>query len=98
MLRLSAVLFIFFFLELVIAEDISVRPAVKVIVGFSKREPFVYANQLGTLKGLDISIMENFARKFNLKLEFVEQKISLNELSNNNKKVFEDYVQQSGLQ
>ena len=98
MLRLSAVLFIFFFLELVIAEDISVRPTEKIIVGFSKREPFIYANKSGTLKGLDISIMENFARKFNLKLEFVEQKISLNELSNNNKKVFEDYVQRSGLQ
>lgn len=90
--------FIFFFLTLVIAEDISMRPTEKIIVGFSKREPFIYTNQLGTPKGLDISIMENFAQKFKLQLEFVEQKMSLNEVSDNNEKAFEEYIQQIDLQ
>ena len=69
-----------------------------IVVGFMKREPFIYANRFGTLKGLHISIMENFARKFNLKLKFVEQNISLNEVSNNKAKNVENYNQQSNLQ
>lgn len=70
----------------------------RIVVGFAKREPFIYANKFGTLKGLDVSIMENFARKLKLKLEFVEQNFSLNEVSNNNKNLFEDYMQQNHLQ
>lgn len=92
------VLFKFFFLKLIIAgEVLAMEPTEKIIVGFTKREPFVYTDQHGNRNGLDIMIMENFARKHNLKLEYIEHNISLNEISNN-KKAFEEYIQQDDLQ
>lgn len=73
------------------------EPSERIIVGYSKREPFVYTNKDGTLRGLDVMIMENFAGKLNLKLEYVEHNISLNEISNN-EEAFEKYIQQTYLQ
>ena len=95
---LFGILFISFFLVSVIATSDLIRPTERIVVGFLKREPFIYANRFGTLKGLDISIMDNFASKYNLELEFVEQNISLNEMSNNNELFSENYIQHKGLQ
>lgn len=72
------------------------EPIKRITIGYSKREPFVYTNRVGELRGLDVMIMENFARKFNLKLEYIEHNISLNEISNDNE-AFEEYIQQDDL-
>lgn len=44
-------------------------------------EPFViYDRKSSTLKGLDVDIIENFAKKFNLHVKFLLSNESLNEL------------------
>lgn len=88
----------FFFFELIIAAEIAtMKTTEKIFVGFTKREPFVSIDQIGTQKGLDEFIMNNFARKFNLSLEYVEKNISLNEISNN-KETFEEYIKQKDVE
>lgn len=96
MLRGLTIIFSLFFLKLIITEELSIEPKKRITVGFFKREPFIYTNNIGKLMGLDVVIMENFARKFNFELKYIEHNISLNEISNN-REIFADYMQQSHL-
>lgn len=54
------------------------HPDHKITVALSERDPFVVFNQNGAPKGLDILIIENFARKLNLKIDYFLVNISLN--------------------
>lgn len=94
--RMFVTLFKLCLLELITAGALT-EPKRRIVVGFTKREPFVFTNQVGALKGLDVLIVKNFARKFNLKLEFIEQTVSMNEIWKNYK-VFEVHTQQINLQ
>ena len=50
----------------------------KISILFSNFEPFVIANQNEEApKGLDVSIMENFFKKFKLKTEYIRSNQSL---------------------
>lgn len=73
---------------------ISIVPQVrcidKITVAFSKQEPFVSIDQSGRLKGLDVSIITNFAQKLNLKVEFLFINASLNYILSN-EKIFEAF-------
>lgn len=53
-------------------------PDYKITVALSERNPFVILNQNGAPKGLDILIIENFARKLNLQIDYFLVNISLN--------------------
>lgn len=55
----------------------------EITVAFSKRDPFVVRNQYGELGGLDILIINNFARKVHLNVKYMEQNSSLNEILEN---------------
>lgn len=52
----------------------------KISIMFSNRQPFVIANSLSEAKTkrLDVSIIENFSKKFNLKTEYIQSNDSLN--------------------
>lgn len=50
----------------------------KITVALSERRPFVILDQNGTPKGLDISIIENFAKKFHLQIDYIVINSSLN--------------------
>lgn len=54
----------------------------EIVVAFSKRPPFVYQDQNGALKGLDILIIENFAKKAKLRVKYKEFNGSLNVMIN----------------
>lgn len=53
-------------------------PDYKITVALSERNPFVILNQNGAPKGLDILIIENFARKSNLQIDYFLVNMSLN--------------------
>lgn len=50
----------------------------KITVALSERKPFVFHDQNGILKGLDVSIIESFAKKHNLLINYVFVNVSLN--------------------
>lgn len=52
-------------------------------VGLSERKPFTYLNENGIPKGLDVLIMDNFAKEFNFQLEFIIINSSLNYIFTN---------------
>lgn len=57
-----------------------VRPkhTMEISVMFSKHEPFVVeSNRSDMIKGLDVSIIANFARKFNLQTKYIRSNESL---------------------
>lgn len=54
------------------------RPDHKIAVVLSERNPIVALNQNRTPKGIDILIIENFARKLNLKVDYFLVNTSLN--------------------
>lgn len=53
-------------------------PDHKITVTLSERKPFVFLNENGAPKGLDVLIIENFARKLNLKIDYFIVDSSLN--------------------
>lgn len=60
----------------------SSRSNKEIVVAFSERPPFVFQDQNGALKGLDILIVENFAKKSNLKIKYKKFTGSLNAMLN----------------
>lgn len=50
----------------------------KITVAISERRPFVTVDQNGRQSGLDVSIIENFAKKFHFQVEYVKINQSLN--------------------
>lgn len=52
----------------------------EIVVAFSQRPPFVFQNSAGALNGLDILLVENFAKKTNLQIKYIEYKTPLNEV------------------
>lgn len=57
-------------------------------VAFSIKRPFVYHDQNGKLKGLDILIIENFAQENGLRVKFIEFN-AMNLLKNQLQSVFQ---------
>lgn len=55
----------------------------KITVALSERKPFTYLDQNGVPKGLDILIIENFAKKFKFQLDFIIVNSSLNYIFTN---------------
>lgn len=51
-------------------------PSIK--VALSERKPFAIVDQNGKPNGLDVQIIENFAKKLNLRLEYFFVNLSLN--------------------
>lgn len=54
----------------------------EILVGFLMRKPFVFRNEAGALEGLDVLMIENFAKKFNLHVNYLEYNTSTIELFN----------------
>lgn len=52
----------------------------EIFVAFSTRKPFAYRSQSGAVKGLDFLIIENFARRINANVKYIEYNISFNGL------------------
>lgn len=50
----------------------------KISVVLSQRKPFVVIDQNGPPKGLDVSIVENFANTFNLQINYLIVNMSMN--------------------
>lgn len=50
----------------------------RISIMYSKRSPFVMQSGSAPPKGMDVSIIENFARKFNLQIDYVQSNESLN--------------------
>lgn len=50
----------------------------KITVAVSEQKPFSYLDQNGKPKGIDVEIIENFGRKFNLQIDYVPFNTSLN--------------------
>lgn len=55
------------------------NPIQKLIIMASQAKPYVY-EQKQSFRGLDIDIIENFAKKHNLKIEYVSASESLREV------------------
>lgn len=49
----------------------------KITVGLSVRKPFMMLNQNSAPTGIDIMIIENFARKLNLTIDYILVNVSL---------------------
>lgn len=59
---------------------------------FSNREPFVIEDKINyVLNGLDVSIMENFAKKFNFKTEYIRSNQPLN-LAFHSEEAFQNFT------
>lgn len=43
----------------------------KIIVAIAQRKPFTIINENGPPSGLDVQIIDQFARKFNLKVDYL---------------------------
>lgn len=56
------------------------KPNKEIVVGFSNRPPFVFQDKNGAMKGLDVLIIENFAKKANLQIKYKHFDASLNEM------------------
>lgn len=50
--------------------SIQVRSQEKIIVAFTERKLFVMLDEDGTPKGLDVLVIQNFVRKFNLQVDY----------------------------
>lgn len=71
------------FIGIIASEECAAsRSHKEIVVAFSKKPPFVYQNQNGVLKGLDILIIENFAKKAKLRVKYKEFNGSLNAMLN----------------
>lgn len=64
----------------------------KITVALSERKPFAMLDQNGTPKGLDVLIVENFAQKFHLQIDYVVINSSLNYIFTN-----EEYLLASSI-
>lgn len=81
--RMMMWLFGILFAEIVTCkESVILNSNEEILVAFSNRPPFVYKDENGALKGLDILIIENFARKFDRRIKYEEMNKSLNEMFN----------------
>lgn len=69
-----------FLLKITIAEVVDAIKPKEIFIAFSARVPFVYRSQMGELKGLDILIIENFAKKLKFNIKYVEYNTSFNEM------------------
>lgn len=70
-----------FLLKITIAEGVdAIKIPKEIFVAFSARVPFVYRSKTGKLKGLDILIIENFAKKLKFNVKYVEYNTSFNEM------------------
>lgn len=49
-----------------------------ITVALSQQKPFVILDKNGSPTGLDVSIMENFAKKFNIHIDYIVVNSSLN--------------------
>lgn len=58
------------------------KPQNEIMVAFSQRQPFVFRSEDQVLKGLDVLIVENFAKKFQLQIKYIEFNTSLNVMLN----------------
>lgn len=58
------------------------QPQKEFSVAFSQQQPFVYRNQYNTLMGLDVFIINSFAKKFHFQIKYIEFNTSLNEMFN----------------
>lgn len=67
---LALILYLNLFVESSLTREIRVMA--------SQMKPFVFYDK-NTLKGLDIDIIENFAKKFKLKVKYITKNKSLNE-------------------
>lgn len=61
-----------------------IKPNREITIMYSIREPFVMESHLkgSMLKGLDVSVVENFARKFQMKTTYIRSNESLNSVFN----------------
>lgn len=59
----------------------------KLSVAFSERKPFLTFNPDGSIRGVDVSILNNFARKFNLNIEYQFVNTSLNYILSSEEKL-----------
>lgn len=74
MIALIVLLLLFFSLEVHSKESVQ-----KISILFSNFEPFVIENEnVNAPTGLDVSIIENFSKKFNLNTEYIRSNKSLN--------------------
>lgn len=94
MISLSLFPFGIFLLKTMIVENAT---AEEIVVAFSSRVPFVYRNQAGGLQGLDISIIENFAKRLNLKIKYIEYNSSFNEMFMK-EETFENFILNRNIQ
>lgn len=56
------------------------HPDLTITVALSERKPFVILDGNATPTGLDVLIIENFARKFNLKIKYIIMNTSMNDI------------------
>lgn len=68
----------------------------KITVAVSERIPFVVLDQNETLMGLDVQILENFAKKFKLQIDYVIVDASLNYVFSNEQE-FRKFSMQTNL-
>lgn len=78
MMNLPRVIFQVYFIlkiQLIFAK----MPSKKISVMFSQRKPFVIENGLNDVpRGLDVSILQNFAQQFQIEIEYIRSNKSLN--------------------
>lgn len=67
-------------------------------VMISQRIPFItYQNQSSQPKGLDILILEHFAKTHNFQIEYVKSNESLHEVSKSNKRMNDFFIKSNKL-
>lgn len=70
MLHSSLFWFVIFLIQITVAANTKVQFQEKITVALSERRPFVVFDEDGTPKGLDVLLIENFARKFNFQIDY----------------------------
>lgn len=72
----------------------SVRTENKLTVAFTEQKPFVILNQNGTPSGLDVLIVQNFAKHFNFELKFLPINQSLSSIFSDGRHLEDSSFQQ----
>lgn len=70
-------------------ETESLNSSLEIVVGYSRKRSFMSEDLSGGLKGLDVLILENFAKRFKLKVKYMEYNLSIQEILKKGK-YFED--------